>query len=429
MKLTMSRHRKEPHFRFLEVRMGPQAFIAASEVAKTLSRKTNLLVWNACNESSTIGGLGIGMIRPFLNKGIACIAATSYKLLVPTAEIFYPTFYMSFLVKNGFNRAAADGRQALKDRQDRYEEKRDDSYVIWNWSSNIYHQNITSHDPPAVLYWKMVSESGHRLWYWLICLLFRRPHSSKQHQLMFPMHHAYHHFRELKCHVSCSARFDIPKASLHAHEVEYYLSTLPGKDNHNSIYLYPGHEREGNAFEFIEVTMKNMVRTWVDTNFVIEARMVDVEKMIQEAKKPWKKVVRSWKRGYVNLMRRSDWTWSQEEQQVPGQRQPEIKGMLVICGIDCLLPDDRSTEVVLDQIEEIAREMKERHGEFYAITTGKMRPAKWTKLTGKFAQKTLGEKWADPATMLIPDAGGVHLASYDGNMQKDYLECPLVRIP
>jgi hypothetical protein len=400
--------------------MGPRAFVPASEVASTLAGRTNLLVWNACNESSAIGGLGIGMIRQFLmKKGIACIAATSYKLLEPTAEIFYPSFYMSLLVKNSFNRAAAEGRQALKDRQDRYGEERDDSYVVWNWSSKVHHQRISYPQPPSRLYWKMVFESGQRFFSWMGCsVLLNWRAWNETHPQRFPMYHTYYNFRDIKCHVSCCGRFDIPKASLHAHEVEYFLTNnhLSEKDNHNSVYLYPGHEYAGNEFEIIEILMKNMVRIWVETNFVIETRVVDVEKMVQEVKRPWMKFFRLCAPGYVNYMKRSDWTWRQQEKLLAGQRQPEIKGMLIVCGIDRLLPADGSRETVLNRIEEIAGEIKKKYGDFYAITTGRMRPKEWTNLAGKFAQKTIGEKWADPEIMLIPDMESVRLSSYSWKM-------------
>lgn len=408
---------KQPHFKFTvfpDLQHRSNVFVSATEVAISLSQRTNFLVMNACNSSSPTGGLGIQMIRTFLkDRRVACVAATSYRLLEETASIFYPTFYMSLLMNGSFNRAAAEGRRALRDYKIRYGEERDDAYVQWNWSSTVNLHKDSEPSRSNRLHFNMLLELLPRSFFLILACVRRNLDKWRStHAIDYPMYDVHQNFRNMKAHVNCCQQVDIPKITLHAMEIEYYLKT----NIHHALYLHPARKNSYSQLRIIKTLVLNMIRIWIDTNFVTEIRILDVEKMLKRPTKSSWPIPLFWTgTKYEDLMKSPDWSWQQQSQIHP-RVKPKVKSMLIIYGIEQILPleyDDGPKSDVLDHISKVAQQIEETHRDLYVLTIGGLLTDSWqVALPSEFAQRTIGRKWSSRATMMIPYVRDVELCTY-----------------
>lgn len=384
-----------------------QPYVLATKLADTLRDRTKLLVMNACNSSSLKGELGIQMIRAFLNEHIDRISATSYRLEAIPASIYYPIFYMSFLLHESFHMAAAEGRQALRrDTRRHGGEERDDCYVHWNWSIKTKIQLGKKPPRSPRLHCLMLLECIPRLLSYLFAFLLFKTQDWRRNQAdHYPMYAVHRNFGKIESHVRRAKQLPIPGITLHALDIEFQLKSHPKY----SIYLHPPHKNSLTELESIRhLVVQNMVRNWVETNFVVEAQVLRVDKMLEQAhngnsETRYKSLFRR-KPTYEDLLERAEWYWRQPDG-IEGRKQLEVKSMLIVDGIHHLvsLEEDQQFEV-LERIRAVAEEMKTRNGDkFFVITIGGLLEEEWkNKLHSEFSKGAIGGKWASPAVMMIP---------------------------
>ena len=401
---------------FTSIPEGPPPNVSATELAETLRKRSRVLVMNACNSSSLKGELGIRMVRAFVTDNMTYVSATSYRLQETAAEIFYPRFYMSLMLNwsqelsASFSKAAADARLALRKNPKRHKgEKRDDFFVHWNWSNGT---NMVRGKAPSrsfQLHRRVLLELVSLVVGWLFCILFKKHawYSSSQDQYpMFTIHRNYDH---LETHVRYAQYLDIPSITLYTLEIEYHLK---GNEQH-SVYLHPPNRNSERLLQSIKNLLRNMIRIWVETNFVTEVRVLQVKELLKYASHSWFEP-RFWTNGrFESLILRPDWRWRRQNE-YEGRRKLGIDRMLIVEGFEALeqLPNDNEQkENALVRIDAVLEEMK-RGGECYVVTIGGLLDDDWRRLDSNYARKTIGRKWTEAEVMMLPVRNDVDLATY-----------------
>ncbi|KAI9708077.1 MAG: hypothetical protein M1820_004281 [Bogoriella megaspora] len=407
---------KEPYLMFTSSNHNIQAPVSARDLAATLSKCTKVLVMNACNMSSPYGGLGITLVRNFLAAGIDQVAGTSYKLQVTAAQIFYPTFYMSYLLKRSFSGAAADARLALRrDLRRHEEEERDDHFIHWNWSNNANNPVPLAPRRPFRLHCKRAIEVVQ----WLFSVAMAGLHLKKadiyssNDKNNYPMCEVHERFYDVLTHVDCALRLKPPGISLHGMEIEWHLK----EHMDHSVYLYPADGAEF-IIPRIRDLIHNMVRIWVETSFVCEVRVLQIRKMIA-GRMSWglPTPLRSWiDPSYETLMEKADWSWPQRPKNMSQYRKPpQAKTLLIISDFDHLIPlKTMAQRKLLRQIQHVAREIYASEGDsYYLITTGRSKFQSFMDLEEPYKLKDCGlaDKWGNPWSMNLPLVGNIELAT------------------
>lgn len=418
---------KSPHLVFTRLFGNEQSSsVSVSRVAEVLRNRTKLLVMNACNSSSVTGQLGIRMVRSFLDNEIPCVSATSYRLLASSARIFYPRFYMSLFLYGSFIKAAADARLALrKDKKRHYYDEgkrsrdRDDHFVHWNWSSSEHLRRVLIPSRSLLLHLKMLAEVLPRVFSWCTSCVHsrRRDWHEKQFQ-EWPMYTIHRRFFDLETHVRCAQHFNIPGISIYALEVEHHLKS---NDKH-SVYLFPPNPRSDGTtgLKMIQDMIRNMVRIWVETNFVTEVRVLQVHRMLESGwNAPWPLS----KTTYRKLITKPDWTWRQTGF-TPGRKQPKIRRMLIIDDIDLLvdhkgrLRQEEKHMDVWEQIVQIAKDIKETEKDIYVLIIGGILQEDWEKSTAGFNSPVLGLAVAGAVPIMLDIREKIELATYAHTTQE-----------
>jgi hypothetical protein len=383
---------------------------SAAEIAEALKDRTKMLVMNACNSSSLVGGPGVNMVRTFLKKDISCVSATSFRLQEDAAKIYYPVFYMSLLLSGSFNEAAAQARMELRKNLKRYKgEERDDHFVHWNWSSTPTLREIFPSSPSFLLFCKMSYDMLCLLISALFSFIFFSQHawhSSRAQKYSF--HRVHRNFDDLKCHIQTAKEIDIPSITFPILELEYWLVENPK----NSVYLHPEYPRPISEQQNIERLSRNMVKLWIRTNFVSFVRIVSVPRMLDD-----EGLLRAtrWLQDVVDDFRGRSGVYRRESKE-KRMKQPKIKNMLVIEGFEKLEPEkgkglSPDQQNVLDKITQIVKDMVQNDKDMYLITIGALGKKAWEENTVNHPP-ILGDKWAGAQTMMLPQEDDVKIATY-----------------
>lgn len=382
----------------------PSAWVSVARVADTLQKKTNILVLNVCNSSSATGELGIRMVRTFLNKDMASVSATSYRLQEAAAKIYYPAFYMSLLLEGCFSTAAAEARLALRHNQIRYgNQKRDDYFVYWNWSNST---DIKPGVPSASSWYlclRMLQETVPCWLWWLTtglwAFLLRRTRKwGDVEALWFSNYHIHRNFSNVKSHINYARLWDVPLIDMFVYEFEIHLE----RNKAHSLYLHPAASNLQPALAWIGSLVRNSVRHWVEIKLFAKVRVLRVEKMLKYRSAPpvaWNFPRRC---RYPELMDDADWSWP------PGNVAPAVisSNLLVIEGFEHLEPRPGCDQIVrtslLGEMVDIAKQMnKESGGNLHLLTIGGKVKQDWK--TSKLAPpEFLGRRWAAATVMMVP---------------------------
>jgi hypothetical protein len=381
---------------------------------------TKTLVMNACNESSPVGQLGIRMVRTFLSRGISQVAASSYRLQYKAAQIFYQNFYVSFFL-NGrdFDKAAADGRRALREDKRRHkDEERDDHFVLWNWSNSQSPHCSKTPGKPSLLHRKMLAEVLRSFFRPVVAFLRSKAEEWHAHHAdRYPMCSIHWNFGLLTSHMRYVSKLDIPSINMYAIEIEWWLR------ERGSIYLYPEDGETAFIYPRIQTMIQNMVRVWAETNFVGEVRVLQVEGMLKKYQKQPSRYPQWAKNStYENVADGGDWRWPPRRKRAGGlPKAPQVNTMIIINGIEQLKPiNTPAKRAVLQRIEDVAKEVYAKDKDnYYLITIGSLVLDQFTKLPMGYTPKGCGveEKWADPIGLSLPLYKNIQLATWRHKIQ------------
>ncbi|KAF1911407.1 hypothetical protein BDU57DRAFT_524522 [Ampelomyces quisqualis] len=416
---------EKPHLIFTHgksLRMEPEACVLASQVAEVLGQRTRLLVMNACNDTNSTGGLGLRLVRMFLKGNMEYVSATSYRLISSSALIFYPAFYMSLLLHGSFNKAAGDARLALrKDQKRQKKEQRYDHYVHWNWSRSETVPQWLAPSKSMLLHAKMAIESVPRLLSRCkacVGLNANMPHESMLDR--YPRYAVHSSFHDLERHIRGGQRFNVPSMNLPALDIEYWLKT----NDHHAVYLHPrslSHEKP-TRLERIQHLVTNMVGLWVETNFVTEVRVLQIEQLRTEwLAYPWRGTSPAWPSASLDVpVRRGEWTLKQRAC-IGGRKQLRINKLLVIDGVHLLVDEklrekkDRRTARIVKKLMAHAQDMTAwkveaggqgepsrgmQNEDIYTIIIGKLPYNDWKSVDG-FKNTILQDKFAGAETIQL----------------------------
>jgi hypothetical protein len=378
------------------------SWVPIRQVAEQVCKHTKLLVMNACNTSGLFGGPGSAMVRILLQGRVTFISSPSFRLLVPSAQIFYPAFYMSLFLRESFHDAVTVGRKALQDTPfQNAHDTRNHAFVQSVYSNSLTRHILANPVPSSLLRFKAFVGS---ISFWLRKLA----HLGAQ-ELAIPIGCNYTQlrgdFENVPYHVRKATGIDMPLMNLTTVEIEYRLHHSRKK----SVYVYPHNTKRGVIFQNARNTIRNMARVWIKTNFVTEVHVISVPALINSLV-PTPLMWFSWK--FFNLGH----TVYRRERKDRDRRLPLVKRMVIVEEADLLLPPEMdqelspAQEVVMGIISHMAQAIREEDGDLYLVLLGIRSGNDWN--LGDEDWEGLSDKWSAALEVKVLREEPVKLATF-----------------